>query len=61
MKIEKIIKKIRERYACGWKLTDDEAENLILDFANEHYTHSIRVNSQHPSKANKPKRAESID
>jgi hypothetical protein len=57
MKVETIVGKIRERYACGWKLSDTDAEKLILDFAAE-YAKSRRFDSQKPNQADEPKIAE---
>jgi hypothetical protein len=31
MTVQQIVKNIRERYACGWELSDKAAKKLILD------------------------------
>jgi hypothetical protein len=40
--IDKIVRKIRERYACGWGLSDTAAQKLILDFVRKRIKEELK-------------------
>jgi hypothetical protein len=40
--VDKIVTKIRERYACGWELGFEAAQKLILDFAKKRAEYELK-------------------
>jgi hypothetical protein len=42
MTIDKIVTKIRERYACGWELSFEVAQKLILDFVQKRVEYELK-------------------
>jgi hypothetical protein len=42
MTIDKIVKEIRKWHECGWKLSSQEAQKLILDYVRKQVKEELK-------------------
>jgi hypothetical protein len=53
--IQQIVKKIRERYACGWELSEQAAQEMVLDFLQKRIREELKqCGKSHDCKEAKP-------